>query len=226
MTAPSTVSVRAVRGRCGGGGERAGNAKAPHHRGEAPLRRCGCPGRGRRRGRRRVGRVPERWPGRGPDRGRTGQTALFLSRRRSRSERPPQMPKRSSLARRTPGTRSGPHRRGRPSWPRGWSRPSPGRRTRGRSGRTARAPASRVPLPLRCRHRSTAQRARSCGAPPLPLLASPWLPLPRAADDTSEITVASLWPSQAELWYWGQDSLPGTKPLRIVYITGHIGPVA
>ncbi|AUY54428.1 hypothetical protein EH183_24100 [Streptomyces sp. CB01881] len=54
-------------------------------------------------------------------------------------------------------------------------------------------------------------------------MASPWLPLPRAADDTSEITDASLWPSQAELWYWGQDSLPGTKPLRIVYISGHIG---
>ncbi|MQS12503.1 hypothetical protein F7Q99_09450 [Streptomyces kaniharaensis] len=56
-----------------------------------------------------------------------------------------------------------------------------------------------------------------------PYLASPWVSSPRAADDTSEITVASLWLSQAELWYWGQDSLLGTKPLRIVYISGHIG---
>ncbi|TQF07591.1 hypothetical protein E6W39_26685 [Kitasatospora acidiphila] len=42
-------------------------------------------------------------------------------------------------------------------------------------------------------------------------------------DDTTEITCASLWLSQAELWYWVANSLPGTKPLQIVYISGQNG---
>lgn len=60
--------------------------------------------------------------------GRAAQTARFLSLRRSRSERPPQMPSARRWPAHTPDTRIGPRTRCRPSWPRGWSLPSRGRR--------------------------------------------------------------------------------------------------
>ncbi|AXI77824.1 hypothetical protein C7M71_010625 [Peterkaempfera bronchialis] len=45
-------------------------------------------------------------------------------------------------------------------------------------------------------------------------------------NDTSEITSASLWLSQAGLWYWPVDSLPGTKAPQIVCIFGQTGTTA
>ena len=76
------------------------------------------------------------------------QTARFFSLRRSRSERPPRCRSARRWRGRTRGTRPGPRTPRRPSWPRGWTRPSRGRTPRGRSARTVNAPATRGSLVL------------------------------------------------------------------------------
>ncbi len=87
-----------------------------------------------------------------------------LMRRRSRSDRPPQMPKRSSWAKAYSRHASLTSQPGRCAWLRGSSRPSPGRRPRGRSARTGHAPAT-GPRRLPARRRSGRAPSSVAGAP-------------------------------------------------------------
>ena len=78
--------------------------------------------------------------------------------------------------------------------------------------------SSAMPSPIKSSKSSLIWRASSA-----PLGVPVVLPLPERRNDTSEITVAPLWPSQAELWYWVEDSLPGTKPPPKVHISRQPG---
>ena len=79
--------------------------------------------------RRRCGRPAPAGGGCGAVRARTARPRCRTSRR---------------SAGRTPGTRRAPRSRGRPPWPRGWTRRARGRRDRGRRRGSSRDPARRV----------------------------------------------------------------------------------